>query len=55
MASLSYDQNKTYVLKWREKNPDKVREYVRRSMQKSRLRARTWAEIKIEFLNILVE
>ena len=50
----SYAQNKVYILKWREKNPDKVREYVRKSMQKKRLHTRTWAEIKTEFLNILI-
>jgi len=50
MPSPTYAQNKTHIMKWREKNIEKHLNVCRESMRKLRL----WRKVKIEFLCILI-
>ena len=51
----AYEKNKKHIYAYREKNPEKIREITRRSMQKLRERKRELENIEKTFLNILIE
>ena len=51
----TYEKNKKHIYAYREKNPEKIKEITRRSMQKLRERKRELEKIEKTFLNILFE
>ena len=51
----TYEKNKKHIYAYREKNPEKIKEITRRSMQKLRERKRESEKIEKTFLNILFE
>ena len=51
----TYEKNKKHIYAYREKNPEKIKEITRRSMQKLRERKRKLEKIEKTFLNILFE
>ena len=51
----TYEKNKKHIYAYREKNPEKIKEITRRSMQKLRQRKRESEKIEKPFLNILFE
>ena len=50
-----YSENKTAIMKWREKNPEKHREIHNRNMRALRLRQKVWKEVCLDFRRILID